>query len=88
MNSVHFLTPHLRLLHHLDAFIKATSGDLGQNISELLREIFRGGPSITLSLNEDQLWRMMLVMFRREKEADSMNTAALLDALNELLHVS
>lgn len=71
----------------MDAFIKAASGPLDFHISELLHEVFRGGPSVTLSLDEDQLWRMIHVIFAKGKETTSMATAALLDAFQELLQV-
>ena len=67
--------------------IKAASGELGPYIATLLRELFQGGPYIALSLTEDQLWRMMQVMFARGRETSCVTTAALLDGFHELLMV-
>ena len=83
-----FAIPMYRLLHHLDSFIRAIPGELGPHFSELLREIFKGGPSITLSVKEDQLWKMVRLIFARGKEESSLTNSALLEALHELLLVS
>lgn len=76
-----------RLLYHLDAFIKAVPGELGPYIGELFCEIFKGGPSITLSLKEDQLWQMINLIFARGNESFTDTHAVLLDAFHELLIV-
>ena len=60
---------------------------LGPHIGELLREIFRGGPSITLSLKEEHMWKMIRVMFIGGRDNVSMTTAAFLDAFQEILLV-
>lgn len=79
--TVHFS----RLVRHLSSFIKAASGDLGPQIGELLREIFAGGPSITLSMKEEDIWKIMRLIFG--KKYNTLTNASLLDALNELLLV-
>ena len=76
-----------RLLKHLDAFIKAAAGELCPYIGELLCEIFSGGPSITLSVKTDQIWKLMWLIFTRGKENFSHTNTALMDALIELLMV-
>ena len=77
------------MLKHLDAFITAAAGELGPFIGQLLCEIFKGGPSIALSLKYDQIWEMMKLIFaRREDESNSESACALLGALHELLLVS
>jgi hypothetical protein len=77
-----------RVLRHLDSLIKAAKGELGPYIGELLREIFAGGPQITLSLKEDQIWKLMRLIFAKGKEFNSFTNASLLSALIELLVVS
>ena len=67
--------------------MKAIPGDLGPNISELLHEIFRGGPSITLSLKEEQIWKMICLIFAKGKEKCSDTNAELLEAIHEFLIV-
>ena len=76
-----------KLIQHLDVFIKAASGELGFQIGELLQEVFSGGPSVSLSVNEDQIWRIIQLMFSRGKEIYVDRNAALLEALNEILLV-
>ena len=76
-----------RLLEHLDVFIKAVSGEIGFQVAELLQEVFSGGPSISLSVKEEQLWRIIKLMFRKGKEFYAQRNAVLLRALNELLMV-
>ncbi len=71
----------------MDTFIKAASGELGPYIGELLREIFAGGPSMTLSVKEDQIWRMMCLVFSKRKQTNTLTNSYLLEALNELLLV-
>lgn len=76
-----------RLLQQLDAFIKAIPGKLGPSIGVLLCEIFSGGPSITLSVKEDQIWRMVCKLFAKGKEAHCQTNSALMSALTELIQV-
>ncbi len=76
-----------RLFQLLDDFIKAASGELGFQIGELLQEVFSGGPSISLSVKEDQIWRIIRLMFGKGKEIYTERNSALLLALNELLMV-
>ena len=71
----------------MDSFIKAASGELGPYFGELLHEIFTGGPPITLSVKEDQIWKIMRLIFARGKKRNTITNAALLSALNELLLV-
>ena len=71
----------------MNIFIKAAAGELGPYIGELLREIFNGGPSVTLSVKEEQIWRIICLIFAKPKKMNSLTNAALLDALNELLLV-
>ena len=56
-------------------------------IGELLQEIFCGGPSISLTLKDDQIWRIFRLLFSKGKEYYAERNAALLGALNELLMV-
>ena len=60
---------------------------LGFQIGELLREVFSGGPSISLSVKEDQMHRIMQTMFANGKEDYTSKNSALVGALNELLLV-
>lgn len=71
----------------MDAFLQAASGELGSYISELLHEIFKGGPSITLSLKDEQLWKMLRLMFIRGKETSSMTIVTLMDTFQDILLV-
>lgn len=71
----------------MDAFINAASG-MHNVVGELLREIFIGGPSITLSVTEEQIWKIMRVIFaRRRGNFPQTNNSVLLEALHELLLV-
>ena len=76
-----------RLMEHVDVFIKAASGELGYHIGELLWVVFSGGPSISLSVKEDQLWKIIKLMFAKGKEFHAQRNSVLLAALNELLMV-
>ena len=82
------LSIQTKLIQHLDVFIKAASGELGFQIAKLLREVFSGGPSISLSVKEEQIRRMIRLIFGMRKEIYIQRNAALLDALNELMMVS
>ena len=82
------LAVQTRLIQHMDVLIKAASGELGFQIGKLLREVFSGGPSISLSVNEEHIWRIIQLIFGKGKETHTQRNAALLDALNELLIVS
>ena len=77
-----------RLLQHVDVLIKAASGELGVLIGELLKEVFSGGPSISLTVKEEQMWRIIKQLFSKGKEAYPLKNSTLLAALNELLMVS
>jgi hypothetical protein len=81
------LKQSIRILKHLDDFIKAASGELGVQIGELLREVFSGGPSISLSIKEDQIHKILQTVLANGKESYTSTNSALLDALNELLLV-
>ena len=58
------------------------------HIGVLLREMFSGGPSISLTVKEDQIWRLITQLFSKTKEICPLKNSALMDALNELLIVS
>ncbi len=76
-----------RLILHLDIFLKASSGHLGQYIGLLLQDTFKG-PSFSLKVKQDNFSRMLYLLFANGKESDSHAKSALLTALMELLVVS
>ncbi len=76
-----------RLVQNLDVFIKAASGELGFQIGELLREVFSGGPSISLSVKEDQICSILQTTFVNGRDNCTSSNSVLLDALSELLLV-
>ena len=84
----HRLLFHLySLLRHLDSFIKASSGELAPYIGELLCEVFRGGPSITLLVKDEQIWQIVRKIFAKDVEAKPKKMASFLDALIEFAMV-
>ncbi len=77
-----------RLIPHLHVFIKGCSGHLGHYIGLLLREVLSGGPSVTLKVKEEDIFKMMCVLFTSEKETASTTKYTLFSALMEFLEVS
>ena len=84
---MNWLGTFFRLLAHLDDFIKAASGELGFEIGKLLCVVFSGGPSISLSLKEEQIFKILHTVFVKENEDRTDINAALLDAISELMLV-
>ena len=73
----------------MEQFLNVSScSHLGPHIGALLREIFRGEPSISLSVSEDQIMKIMQAICSKKKEMSTQTNAALVDALQELLMVS
>lgn len=71
----------------MDTFITGALGELGPLLGLLFREIFRGGPIITLPVKEEHLWKMIRLIFAKEKTTSTVTNSALLDAFHELLFV-
>ncbi len=77
-----------RVLNHLHVFLKASNSELGPYIGDLLREVFSGGPSITLAVKEEHIYSIMnLVFLNRGEKCTSVNMS-IINALFELLLVS
>ena len=55
-----------RLLQYIGLFLKA-SRHIGSPVGILLREIFSGGPTITVKVKEEQIIQMMHFVFARDK---------------------
>ena len=75
-----------RLLQQVDLLLKVSCSDIGHYIGILLREMYSGGPSITLAVEEEKISRMMNLIFLKGRETS--NSSALTDALLELLLVN
>ena len=76
------------MIHHLHVFLKASNSELGPYIGDLLREVFSGGPSITLAVKEEHIYSIMnLVFLNRGEKCTSVNMS-IINALFELLLVS
>ena len=74
----------------MDIFLNVImkTNELGLYIGGLLQKIFSGGPSIALSVSEDQIGKIMMIIFGRGNENSSRINAALMESLEELLMVS
>ena len=58
--------PHvIRLLQYVSLFLKA-SGHIGSPVGTLLKEVFSGGPTISLKIKEEQVVQMMHLVFARD----------------------
>ena len=53
-------------MQYLGLFLKA-SRHIGSPVGTLLREIFSGGPTITVKVKEEQVIQMMHFVFARDK---------------------
>ena len=77
----------------MNLFLKAAVY-VGSPVGVLLREIFSGGPTISLKIKEEQIIHMMHLVFAKEKSEISTATrlgiegkAAMIVALQELVKV-
>ena len=83
-----------RLLQYTSLFLKA-SRYIGSPVGTLLREIFSGGPTITLKVKEEQIVQMMHFVFARdesrldgtEEAIDIGGKLSMILALQELVKV-
>ena len=83
--------PCHRLLPYTSLFLKA-SRYIGSPAGTLLREIFSGGPTITLKIKEEQIIQMMHFVFARDESRldgseDIGGKMSMILALQELVKV-
>ena len=83
----------IRLLQYVSLFLKA-SGHIGSPVGTLLKEIFSGGPMISLKIKEEQVVQMMHLVFARDDRERANATGLRIDgkmtmilALQELAKV-
>ena len=76
-----------RLFEYVNLFLKVAVHDgplaeplVGPLVGILLREIFSGGPSITLKIKEEQIIHMMQLVFKKEDCDTPSSTELLMEA--------
>ena len=70
----------------MNLFLKAAIY-VGPSVGVLLKEIFSGGPTISLKIKEEQVIQLMHLVFARETGMGLEGKAALICALQELVKV-
>ena len=60
---------------------------IGSPVGALLREIFSGGPTITLKIKEEQIVQMMQFVFSQDESSGSGGKLSMILALQELIKV-
>ncbi len=76
------------MIHHLHVFLKASTSELGPYIGDLLREVFSGGPLVTLAVKEEHIYSIMKIVFVNRGKTLSHTNVSIINALLELLLVS
>lgn len=81
-----------RILQYVDLFLRAASADVAPHVARLLREIFSGGPSLSLKIKESQIASIMDKVFLKNTRSGQATIslegkAEFVAALQELVTV-
>ena len=78
---------HCRLVQHTSDFVKFATTDFGISLGVLLCEIYQGGPSLCLALENEDVQKLIQIILSKKWEKQSEINCTLAQALQELILV-